>query len=218
MFGSTTPAAPPTYQRHALGLPAGSIRALLALGILGLLWLLVLRYDDDHKLSLEFIYLEYLMLLMLASYFTAHGKTIGKQVSKKSPLGLPGGIIRIVLVVGYLGLAGFMWYKENYLREPYQFDSPPTSPPVLLILLLLSTFFLGYLLTAIVRWFSGATLPYAYQDIQAWVALLALIGMGLLAMWHVFISPTTKQDYSSSLVVLEACLAAVVGFYFGARS
>jgi hypothetical protein len=217
MFG-TTPAAPPTYQRHALGLPAGSIRALLALGILGLLWLLVLKYDENHKLSLEFIYLEYLMLMMLASYFTAHGKTIGKQVSKRSPLGLPGGVIRIVLVVGYLGLAGFMWYNEYWLHDGYLYDIPPPGPPVLLILLLLSTFFLGYLLTTIVHWFSGTTLPYAYQDIKAWVALLALLGMASLAMWHLFIPASTKQDYSSFQVVLESCLAAVVGFYFGARS
>src|SRR5579859_6953824 len=92
MFGSTPAPAPQGYQRHALGLPAGSVRAILALGILGLLWLFVYRYDDDHRLPLEFIYLQILMLLMLASYFTAHGKTVGRQVSPRSPLGLPSGV------------------------------------------------------------------------------------------------------------------------------
>ena len=79
MFGKSRAPLPPGYQRHALGLPAGSIRAMLALGILGLLWLLVLRYDDNHKLPVEFVYLQFLMLLMLASYLTAHGKTIGPR-------------------------------------------------------------------------------------------------------------------------------------------
>jgi hypothetical protein len=212
MFGST--AAPPQgYQRHALGLPAGSIRALLALGILGLLWLFVWRYDETHKLPLEFIYLQFLMLLMLASYFTAHGKTIGTHISTRSPLGLPSGIVRLLLMAGYLGLAAFMWYKGTYL-----FEEPLSAPPLLLIMLLLGTYFLGYVVTAFVRWLSGPTLPYVYQDIQAWVALVALLTMGALAMWYLFINPSLDESHQRALVPMEAILAAVVGFYFGARS
>src|SRR5258708_7243480 len=146
MFGNKPAASPPVYQRHALGLPAGSVRAILALGILGLLWLFVLQYNDTQKLPLEFIYLEYLMLLMLASYFTAHGKTIGTQVSTRSPLGLPSGVVRVLLIAGYLGLAAYMWVYNRYY-----FDKPVEGPPVLLILLLLRSFFLGHVLTGIVR-------------------------------------------------------------------
>jgi hypothetical protein len=200
------------YQRHALGLPAGSVRAILALGILGLLWLFVLQYNDTQKLPLEFIYLEYLMLLMLASYFTAHGKTIGTQVSTRSPLGLPSGVVRVLLIAGYLGLAAYMWVYNRYY-----FDKPVEGPPVLLILLLLSSFFLGHVLTGIVRWLSGAALPAAYQDIQAWVAILALFMMAGLAMYHLFIRPTLTTPYDVPVPV-EATLAAIVGFYFGARS
>jgi hypothetical protein len=213
MFGTTHAAAPPGYQRHALGLPAGSIRAILALGILGLLWLLVLRYDDNHRLPLEFIYLQFLMLLMLASYITAHGKTIGTHISPRSPLGLPSGVVRILLMAGYLGLAAYMWYNGTY-----QFQEPLTAPPLLLILLLLGSYFLGYLVTALVHWISGPVLPYAYQDIQAWLAIVALLGMSVLAMWHLFISPSLDATRQVELVPLEAVLAAVVGFYFGARS
>ncbi len=212
MFGSNPPATVPVYQRHALGMPAGSIRAILALGVLGLMWLLVWRYDDNHRLPLEFIYLEYLMLLMLASYFMAHGKTIGHLVSQRSPLGLPSGVVRILLMAGYLGLAGFMWYKGTY-----QFEEPLTAPPFLLILLLLGTFFTGYLLTTLMHWISGAVLPPAYQDIQAWVAIMAFLGMAFLAMWHLFISPSLTVKYDVP-IPLEAALAAAVGFYFGARS
>jgi hypothetical protein len=213
MFGSTPAPAPQGYQRQALGLPAGSIRAILALGILGLLWLFVFRYDDDHRLPLEFIYLQFLMLLMLASYFTAHGKTIGHQVSPRSPLGLPSGVVRLLLMAGYLGLAGYMWYNGTY-----QFQEPLTAPQFLLVPLLLGTFFLGYLTTAFVRWVSGVTLPYIYQDVQAWLAILALLVMGGLAMWYVFINPGLDASKQTSLVYVEAVLVAIVGFYFGARS
>jgi hypothetical protein len=211
MFGST--AAPPQgYQRHALGLPAGSIRALLALGILGLLWLFVFRYDEGHKLPLEFIYLQFLMLLILASYFTAHGKTIGTHVSRRSPLGLPSGVVRLLLMAGYLGLAGYMWYRGTYL-----FEEPLKAPPLLLIMLLLGTFFLGYIVTRFVNWVSGPTLPYIYQDMQAWVALLAMLIMGGLALLYL-VNPTLDPSNQPTLVPVEAILAAVVGFYFGARS
>src|SRR4051812_32540137 len=80
MFGRSPSAAPPPVQtRHALGLPAGSVRALLAFGILGLSWLLVWRYStaSDTKLPLEFIYLQYLGVLILAHFFAAHGGSIG---------------------------------------------------------------------------------------------------------------------------------------------
>jgi hypothetical protein len=212
MFGPTPPATPPVYQRHALGLPAGSIRAILALGILGLLWLLVGKYNDKEGLPLEFIYLEYLMLLILASYFTAHGKTIGRHISQRSALGLPSGVIRFLLMAGYLGLAGYMWYNERF-----RFTDPLNGPPYLLIMLLLGTFFFGYVLTRVVHWVSGTILPYWYQDFQAWAALVALLVMAGIAVFYVFIKPTLKTNYGVPLE-LEAVLAAVVGFYFGARS
>ncbi len=213
MFGFKSVPPPAGYQRHALGLPAGSIRALLALGILGLLWLFVGRYDTEHKLPLEFIYLQFLMLLILASYFTAHGKTIGSHISERSPLWLPSGVVRLLLIAGYVGLATFMWYKNSF-----EFKEPLTAPQNLLIMLLLGSFFVGYVVTAFVHWISGPTLPYIYQDVQAWVAILALLGMSGLAMYYLFINPTLSAENQTSLVSAEAILAAIVGFYFGARS
>src|SRR5262249_40544972 len=102
-------------RRHALGLPAGSIRALLAFGVLALLWALLLNYvrqkgegADLPKLPVDFIYLQYLMILILAHFFTAHGHTIGPKVSTGSPLGLPRGSIRFLLLLGVLGLAYYL--------------------------------------------------------------------------------------------------------------
>src|SRR5260370_37946074 len=73
-------------RRHALGLPAGSVRALLAFMVLGLLW--ALAYSAQEKdLPVTFVYLQYLMVLILAHYFAAHGSSIGGQTHTRSPLG-----------------------------------------------------------------------------------------------------------------------------------
>jgi hypothetical protein len=215
MFGHTPAANSPSVpQRHALGLPAGSVRALLAFGVLGLSWLLVWRYGLlGEKLPLEFIYLQYLGILILAHFFAAHGSTIGTHISTRSPLGLPSGTLRLLLMAGYVALGVFL-----YLHNQLEFAEPPRGQQVLLLLLLVTGFFLGYLITGVVRTVSGGTLPFWFQDIQAWVALLALLLLGALALLHVFINPTVDPDKRVDWPTVEAFLAALVGFYFGARS
>src|SRR5262249_2836036 len=96
--------------RHALGLPAGSIRALLAFGVLAALWVVVWTFGRENeeirkRQSITFFYLQSLMLLITASFFASHGSTIGPHISIGSPLGLPRGSVRFLLIVGYLGLA-----------------------------------------------------------------------------------------------------------------
>ena len=215
MFGHKPAASPTAPMRHALGLPAGSVRALLAFGVLGLSWLLVWRYGTgaDHKLPLEFIYLQYLAVLILAHFFAAHGGTIGQQVSSSSPLWLPTGTVRFLLIAGYLGLGAFL-----YLHNQIEFTEPIQGQQGLLLLLLLSSFFLGHVITGTVRLVSRGTLPFWFQDVEAWVALLALLGLGVLAMIHLFINPSLESAKRIEPGTLEAFLAAAVGFYFGARS
>jgi hypothetical protein len=214
MFGQS-PATPPVRGRHALNMPAGSVRAVLAFGILGLSWLLVWRYGygPEHQLPLEFIYLEYLGVLILAHFFAAHGNSIGQNVSTHSPLWLPRGSVRFLLMAGYLGLAAFL-----YLNQQLTFAEPASGQRVVLVLLLLTSFFVGYLITMVVRTLSGGTLPYWFQDFEAWVALLALLALGLLACVQIFINPTLESQNRLGGPILEAIPVALVGFYFGARS
>jgi hypothetical protein len=209
------PATPP--RRHALGLPAGSVRALLALGVLGLLWLLALRpvLGKDLagvQLPLEFIYLQMLMVLILAHFFTAHGGSIGTEPGGRSPLGLPRRSVRFVLLAGYLGLAAYLW------RNNLDFEIPTRGPFLLLLTLLISAFFLGHVVTGFVLWMSRGVLPPAFQDIQAWIALLAILALAIVFVVHVFINPGVEPGKRIESPVLEATLAALVGFYFGARS
>jgi hypothetical protein len=211
-----SPALPPA--RHALGLPAGSIRALLALSVLGLLWLLALQPLPGHgqplgeiRLPTVFMDLQILMILILAHFFAAHGQSIRTAGVGPSPLHLPRGSVRFVLLAGYLALAVFL-----YRMQP-KFEYPSTSALVLL-LVLVSGFFLGHLLNAAVRLFSGGVTPYWFQDVQAWIALLAVICMAIILIIQLFINTSVPLEQQIDLPVVEAILAALVGFYFGARS
>jgi hypothetical protein len=213
--------APPPARpkRHALGLPAGSVRALLALAVLGLLWLIVLfplpgqpAPEGERKMDLVFVYLQMLMVLILAHFFTAHGGSIRSHPEARSPLGLPRGSIRFLLLAGYLGLTYYLWTHQ------LSFDYPPQGKFLLLLALLLSAFFLGHILTGLVLRLSGGELPFWFQDIQAWVALLALLALGILLVVQLFINPTLAEPQRLNLQMVEAGLAALVGFYFGARS
>jgi hypothetical protein len=206
-------------RRHALGLPAGSIRAVLALAVLGLLWLVVLfplpgqaEALGHRKMDLVFVYLQMLMVLILAHFFTAHGGSIQSHPEAASPLGLPRGSVRFLLLAGYLGLTYYLWH--NHLS----FDYPPQAEFLLLLALLLSAFFLGHIITGLVLRMSGGTLPYGFQDFQAWIALLALLGLGAILVVQLFINPTLAEPQRLTMQWVEEGLAALVGFYFGARS
>jgi hypothetical protein len=220
MSTAYTAGAPvPRPQRHALGLPAGSIRALLALGVLGLLWMIVLRPGqvvDGHevpaKIPLVFVYLNMLMILVLVHYFTAHGKSIGPQVSRRSPLGLPRGCVRFVLIAGYLGLAYFL-----YKTHP-EFEAAPTAEYAMPMALLLSGYLLGHIISGALTRLGGGVPPAWYQDFEAWVALLAVIGLGIIVIVRLLINTTLPMEDRLDIQLLETILAAIVGFYFGARS
>src|SRR5262249_36987467 len=102
----------PGFVRHALGMPAGSVRALLAFAILIYLWVMALATTRDgagllaqKEAMTAFIYLQLVMVLILCHFVVAHGKTIGHRVSRHSPLWMPRGSVRILLLAGYFGLA-----------------------------------------------------------------------------------------------------------------
>jgi hypothetical protein len=195
----------------------------LAFGVLGYLWLLVLRPTGEpdssavkqavnQQISLAFIYLQFLMILILGHFFAAHGNTIGKRVSYRSPLGLPSGSVRLLLLAGYLGQAVYLY------RTHAEFELPKTGDVVILLLVMISAFMLGYFLTHLIRAVSGGTLPAWAQDMQAWFALLALVVLGLILLVRLVINPGVSEMVQIPLDQAEAVLAGLVGFYFGARS
>lgn len=214
---STIPA--PSFQRQALGWPAGSIRALLAFGVLIYLWVLALVPGKDgqpllteKRASQAFIYLQMLMVIIIAHFFVAHGKNIGTQVSRRSPLGLPRGSIRFLLLGGYLGLGYYM-----YVHQP-SFQIPETGPVLLMLAILLTAFLLGHWLTGIVLFLARGRIPAWFQDVQAWFALLGVILLGVIVIFRLVINVSLPLEQQVNLDNIEMALAAIVGFYFGARS
>jgi hypothetical protein len=211
----------PAPRRHALGLPAGSVRALLALAVLGLLWAVALTHphgetvsEADKHLPTILIGLQILMVLILVHFFTAHGHTIGRHISTAPPLGLPGGSIRVILAAGYIGLSAFLLYNEA------DFDLPEKGALWSLLLelvVLLVCYFVGMLVTRLVRIGWGEPPPAPYQDIEAWVAILALLGLGIAVLVHL-INRSIAAENKISLDMAQAVLSGLIGLYFGARS
>jgi hypothetical protein len=197
--------------RHPLGLPAGSVRAMMALGVLGMLWAIVLATKEGH-LPLFFVYLLYLLILILAHYFAAHGVSIAKIPGERSPLGLPRGSIRFLLLAGTIGLAAWFIYHHGVYTDPQEI------PSFVMPFILVSAFIAGWFLTAIVRTLSGGQLPFWFQDVQAWFAIVGMLGLLAEMVVLIFINPSVGEELKIDPTRLEWGLTAVIGFYFGARS
>jgi len=206
---STTPTAP---RRHALGLPAGSVRALLTFLVFGLL-AGVLLFNVQDKVPLLYNYLWYLLLLIVAHFYAAHGNTIGGQADTRSPLGLPRGFFRVLIIAGFVGLIAWLIHTGRLWEAP-----PETKIGYPLVLL--AGFFAGVGVARLVRWTHGEQgPPFWFQDLQAWIALIAVLVLIVEVCVRLFINPTVppeKQLFKDGQ--WEGVFAALVGFYFGARS
>jgi hypothetical protein len=200
--------------RHALGLPAGSVRALLALMVLGLFLAFVLVPQEPRpKIPL---YLYSLVFLILGHFFAAHGHSIaGPTAGGQSPLHLPRGTLRTLILVAFLGVLGWHYYTHHDLGELQPDLDQPWIPVVIL-----AAFFVGILINRIASLvFRGPTgLPFWYQDILAWVSLLAVIGLAGEVAIQFFINPTLPPERQLNLPTWQGILSAVVAFYFGVRS
>src|ERR1700712_3201186 len=96
------PAAPVDWRKvHALGMPAGSVRAVLAVMIFATVWGL-LAFDPSREVP---DYLRDLLFVIMGHYFatrkkSAHDADDGKSEAGPPPLFLPNGTVRLVLVAG----------------------------------------------------------------------------------------------------------------------
>jgi hypothetical protein len=210
------PAAPPLPPRHALGLPAGSIRAILALLVVGLFSALVLlQAKDPTKLVPIPAYLLYLLFLILGHFFAAHGHTIQQRgPAGPSPLYLPAGSIRFLLLVALVGTVVWEYVNDsdtllNQLKASVEgLQRQPYLP-----LVLLGGFFIGVVVRALV---GRHTQAYWWQDTEAWFALIATLGLCIEVIIRLVINPSLQSPLE--LPNWEGLLAGIVAFYFGARS
>jgi hypothetical protein len=205
---STMPVPAP---RHALKLPAGSVRAIHVLGIVGLVCGFILLPSQRPIPP----YLIYLLFLMLGHYFASHGVTIAaRDDPSPSPLYLPGGTVRFLIVIVLLGVIGWKLYDDEAgLIEQFKNSLEALKGQPVLPLAILGGFLFGVIVRAIVP---RAKPPAWWQDFEAWISLIALIGLTIAALIHLVVEESTLR--SLELPVWDATLGAVIAFYFGERS
>jgi hypothetical protein len=202
-----------TPRRHALGLPAGSVRAAHVLVIVGLVCAILLV--PSREVVPIPPYLIYLLFLMLGHYFAAHGVTIANRLDPQpSPLFLPGGTVRVLVILALAGTAGWKLYADpagfdaQYEASLDQLRAESFMPLVILG---------GFLVGVMVRGLAGrSNPPQLWQDLEAWVSVLALVGLGISAVIHLIVQ--TNVEVPFGMPVWESILGGVVAFYFGARS
>ena len=200
---------------HALGLPSGSIRALLAILIFATVWCSILVQPTREIPD----YLGDLLFIIMGHYFAARRRAAEEPEPGPPPLFLPRGSVRLLLLAGSVLVAVLLFQRG-------QLTAVDRNPGVV-TLLLVSGFLLGVALNAVAAWWKdrGHRTPRFLEDLRAIVSLVAAIVLVLLVLNRLvpFVATASLDDLWAQWVHLgrlgpEHVLAAVVGFYFGSRS
>ena len=200
---------------HALGLPSGSIRALLAILVFATVWTLLLIRPSEEVPH----YLADLLFIIMGHYFAARRRVAEEPDQGPPPLFLPRGSVRILLIAGSIAVAALLFQRG-------QLTALDRNPGVV-ALLLVGGFLLGVAMNTVMTWWHerGHRPPRFVEDLRALVSLTAGGLLAFLVLNHVLvvIPPATIDSQLSTWFHLghlrpEQVLAAVVGFYFGSRS
>jgi hypothetical protein len=200
---------------HALGLPAGSIRALLAILVFATVWALLLIRPSEEIPN----YLGDLLFIIMGHYFAARRRVAEDQDPGPPPLYLPRGSVRLLLIAGSIAVAVLLFRRG-------QLTSLDQNPGVV-ALLLVGGFLLGVAMNTVMTWWRerGHQPPRFVEDLRAIVSLAAGGLLAFLVLNHVLlVLPPSSIDNKlltwvhSAHLRPEQILAAVVGFYFGSRS
>jgi hypothetical protein len=200
---------------HAWGLPAGSIRALLAILVFGAAWSLLLMRPGAEIPD----YLRDLLFIILGHYFAARHRASRDPEPGPPPLFLPRGSVRILLIAGSTAVAVLLFRRG-------QLTALEENPGVV-TLLLVGGFLLGVAMNAATSWWRdrGHRAPRLVEDVRALLSVAAA-GLLIFLVWNrlLLLVPPTQIDrlippeIHLGGLVPEQILAAVVGFYFGSRS
>jgi hypothetical protein len=200
---------------HAFGLPAGSIRALLAILVFATTWgLLLLKPSQDVP---EF--LRDLLFIIMGHYFASRHRALQASEPGPGPLYLPNGSVRLALVVGCLAVAVLL-YRRGQLTAL-------EANPGVITLVLIGGFLLGVVFNSVATWWRerGHRAPRIVEDLRALVSMAAAVLL-VTMVWNrlllVFPPESIDRLFAGWLRLgrygPENLLAAVVGFYFGSRS
>lgn len=209
-------AATPSRFRHPLGLPRGSVRAVLAFLVLGTVWALLLIPAEKIRDGIP-PYLFYLTFLIVGSYFSSRAGTPHPKITgEPQPLFLPRGTIRALIILGFVGACTIGYHHDHRFFEKIHLGHIAAAP--LLPFVLFGSFFLGVVVNALAGWvlMRPGGMPTWYQDVLAWVSVLAVFGLAFDVIYQLVIVPHSAS--SSELPQWHGILAGIVAFYFGART
>ncbi len=200
---------------HALGLPAGSIRALLAILIFATAWgLLIIRPNQEVP-----DYVRDLLFIIMGHYFAARRQSEPADEAGPPPLYLPRGTVRLFLVFGSIAVAVILFRRGRLIGLD--------ENPGVVTLLLIGGFLLGVGLSTLSTWWQdrGHRTPRIVEDLRAVISMAAAVTLAILVWNHVLdLLPADSVDAALSTGAhlgrfgIEHVLAAIVGFYFGSRS
>ncbi len=180
---STIPLNP---RRHALGLPAGSVRAMHTLLIVGLFCAMLLV---NTKVLLPIPpYLIYLLFMVLGHYFAHRSGAVAG--SGYHPLYLPRGIVRLIVMIALIATIGWCLYNDpDKLRNQFEKSIDQLKQEPYLPLSILGAFFLRRAGAAVV---GRENPPYFLQDMEAWLSLISVVGLGVAVIIHLVIMPSLE--------------------------
>ena len=204
----------PLLYRQPLNLPAGSVRSSLVLLIILPFWILLAVPQRQVPMPL---YLYFLLGLVLV-FFAAHGGTIAPKhaADHPSPWYLPRGFFRLGLILVTAGLIGWRVYNDPTGQDLAD-RLTPTPQELAKWPDLLGAMAAGYVAGwAVSRVLGRYRYSPVYQDLQAAVSIIAMVGLSGLAIVHLLINPGLEVPVNA--VIFESILTAIVAWYFGARS
>ena len=209
-------AKPNPAEIRPLGLPYGSVRALLSLMVLGMVVIDVLVGRNPGGLAtaademVEVLWSECLVIVM-AGYFTTRKfvrlpNDVVERLEKEGvlavdrPLGLPRFTMRVVLILAFVALAVHMW-RENRLFET-------KSAQVLGLAL---AFLLGGASAVVARFFGGGLESAGRLWWETLKAVLALGSVAACMVASLAFGLDHLPTWATSITIW------MVLFYFGSR-
>ncbi len=189
-----------------LWLPRGSVRAVLALSVVFVTcWLTVLGEDVPLAVSEA-------LFIALAYYFATRGmvrlslaelerlRAERGEALELNPLFMPRGGIRILIVVAFVGLAGYLLVEEGL--------KPLLAATTLLLVL---AFFAGQVLKYMVKWLRPKK---ERRRTMAFEHVKAAVGIAVAAA---FVAMFVTGYHREAHPALHKGFLAFIIFYFGSR-
>lgn len=199
-------AEPSETPRPPLGLPSGSVRALLTLLIVAVVISLVVREKEVEPLWME------TLMIALAHYFTARRfinltpavrqrlEAEGHVETEAHPLYLPRHSIRVILMLAFVGLAVYL-HREGRLFQPQ----------ALSILGVVFSYVLGIVAGSLLAWWTKGRQTEAthwWENVKAMVVLgVMLFTAGAYLLDRPDLIPHQVRNTTLGLAL----------FYFGSR-